>query len=118
MVLIKDVILSDASPQLPDDMIHTIKEVFNGSATSPPLVETENKVVDVGKTNDELTKSNSDTKTLGLTDFAILAIVILVVTYSSARFDLDGNFSSPYMIHLFYAFTICILFGLYIKFLK
>ena len=118
MVLVQDVILSDDTPVFTENMIHTLKQVFDGS---PEIVKKEENKEDTGQSIESFVNStNNDSKVsnLEITDLAVLAVIVMLITFSSSKFQLENMLSNQYMIYLFYAFSITIFFWLYFKLLK
>lgn len=124
MVLVEDVILSDETQEFTENMIQTLKQVFDGS---PEIVKDSNKIVKKGdgasngKSKESFENStNNDGKScnLELSDLVVLAVIVMFVTFSSVKLGLDNKLPNYYLIYLFYAFTVTIFFWLYFKMIR
>jgi hypothetical protein len=105
MVLLNDVKVSESSRPSPDEIIQTLKLVFNGEVK--PYVDKKTKEIE--------SYNHTPQSSVSFVDMIVLFCVILIITLSSVKFKLGQNVTNPYVINILHAILIIILFYIYRK---
>lgn len=104
MVLLNDVKLSESARPISDELLQTMRIVFNGEI-KPDVVKS------------QVVEKYEDTNKLHISfvDLIVLFCVILIITLSSVKFKVEEKVPNPYIVHALHAVLIVILFYVYLK---